>query len=86
MKKLLFTFAFFLISVCAVYSQGAPGIYKTDFNELTLTQQGNKITGTYKYRNGRIEGTINGHTLTGMWFQDNGKGIKVGDEGSSSSF
>jgi len=50
------------------------GVYNTDFKELTMNQNGNKVTGTYKHSNGRIEGTLNGHTLTGLWFQDNGKG------------
>jgi hypothetical protein len=50
------------------------GVYNTDFNELTITQTGNSVTGTYKYQNGRIEGTLNGNVLTGWWYQDNGKG------------
>lgn len=50
------------------------GNYKTDFNEMTLQQSGNHVTGTYKHANGRIDGTLNGNTLTGWWYQDNGKG------------
>ena len=53
------------------------GIYNSDFNELTIIQNGNQVTGTYKYRNGRIEGTLNGRTLTGWWYQDNGKGKMI---------
>ena len=31
-------------------------------------------SGTYDHQNGRIEGTLSGHTLTGRWTQSNGKG------------
>jgi len=61
-------------SCCLGFSQDLTGVYKTDFNELTVGRNGSHITGTYKHRNGRIEGTLNGHTVTGMWYQDNGKG------------
>jgi hypothetical protein len=50
------------------------GVYNSDFNELTLRRNGSQVTGTYKHRNGRVEGTLSGQTLTGMWYQDNGKG------------
>lgn len=53
------------------------GIFSSDFNELTITQNGNKITGTYKHRNGRIEGTASGRTISGTWAQDNGKGTFI---------
>lgn len=57
--------------------KNATGIYETGFNEMTLTQTGNKVTGTYKHRDGRVEGTLNGRTLTGWWYQSNGKGRLV---------
>ncbi len=50
------------------------GVYSTNFNELTLTRQGSRITGTYKHRNGHIQGTLTGLTVTGRWTQDNGEG------------
>lgn len=53
---------------------GINGVFKTDFNEMTLQMTGNKVTGTYKWNDGRIEGTLNGLTLTGWWYQSNGKG------------
>ena len=53
------------------------GTFTTDFNEMVLYRDGNKVTGTYAYRNGHIEGTLNGHTLTGRWTQDNAKGRLV---------
>ena len=48
--------------------------FTTDFNDMVFHQNGNKVTGTYAHRDGRIEGTLNGHTLTGRWTQDNAKG------------
>ena len=53
------------------------GVYDTDFNEMTLKVNGNKVTGTYDWKDGRIEGTLSGHTLTGRWTQSNGKGRLV---------
>ena len=50
------------------------GVYATNFNEMTLTQSGKSVTGTYKHRGGRLEGTLDGDVLTGWWYQSNGKG------------
>lgn len=67
----LFLFVVPFYFVCA---QDVTGVYETDFNEMTLQQTGTKITGTYKHRDGRIEGTLQGRTLNGWWYQSNGKG------------
>jgi hypothetical protein len=73
MKQSLFTIVFTML--CSfVFAQGASGTYQTDFNDLTIQQSGNQITGSYSFLNGRIEGTLEGHTLTGWWYQSNGKG------------
>jgi len=53
------------------------GTYNTDFKEMTISSNGNKVTGTYKHANGRIEGILNGNILTGWWYQSNGKGRLV---------
>lgn len=50
------------------------GTFNTDFKQLTFNQKGTKVSGNYQHQNGRIEGTLNGHILTGWWYQDNGKG------------
>ena len=76
MKRLSITF-YFLMFLQFCYSQNLDGTYTTDFNEMTLQQSGNKVTGTYKYSNGVIEGTLNGKILTGTWTQSNGKGKLV---------
>ncbi len=52
---------------------------------MTIQRNGNKVTGTYKWNNGRIEGTISGHTVTGWWYQSNGKGKFVFDFNSDFS-
>jgi uncharacterized cupin superfamily protein len=62
------------LSVGTLYAQEIAGVYKTDFNEMTLQQNGNQVAGTYKHSGGRIEGTLHGNTLTGWWYQTNGKG------------
>ena len=77
MKIKLIGLCILLFTCYFSFSQSILGVYSSDFNELTIIQSGNSVTGTYKYRNGRIEGTLNGHTLTGLWFQDNGKGKLV---------
>lgn len=53
------------------------GTFTTDFNDLTFQQNANKVTGKYLYKDGRIEGTLNGKVLTGTWTQSNGKGKLV---------
>ncbi|MEL7588953.1 MAG: hypothetical protein AAGU19_19735 [Prolixibacteraceae bacterium] len=73
MKTTIVTLAFFF-TCCFCFSQNVTGVFKTDFNELTITQNGSHVTGTYKHQNGRIEGTLSGRTITGMWYQSNGKG------------
>ena len=77
MEKNLITLLVLLFISYFGFSQNISGVYNTDFNEMTLSQNGNAITGTYKHQNGRIEGTLNGRTLTGWWYQDNGKGKLV---------
>lgn len=50
------------------------GSWATNFNAMTLVQKGNRVTGTYAYKGGRIEGTVQGSVLKGKWFQSNGSG------------
>ncbi len=50
------------------------GVFHTDFNEMTLHLNGNQVTGTYKFKNGKIEGILQGNTLVGKWRQSNGSG------------
>ncbi|NUN07786.1 MAG: hypothetical protein HUU54_01260 [Ignavibacteriaceae bacterium] len=50
------------------------GVYISDFGDLLIKQSGQNITGTYPHSNGRIEGSLNGRTLSGRWYQDNGTG------------
>jgi len=50
------------------------GIYNTDFKEMTIGINGNRVTGTYKHMDGKIDGILEGNKLTGTWTQSNGKG------------
>jgi len=44
------------------------GVWDTDFGDLTLTQNGNKLKGNYSYQGGRVDGTIIAvNTATGTW-------------------
>ena len=43
------------------------GTWKTSSGTMTLHQNGNQITGEYSHDNGRIEGILEGQTLTGRW-------------------
>ena len=43
------------------------GTYDTNWGIMTLSQSGNKVSGTYEYQDGRIIGTVSGTTFTGTW-------------------
>lgn len=77
MMRRTLTCILFLMPFLFLKAQSINGTYTTDFNELTLQQNGNQVTGTYKHSGGRVEGTLNGRTLTGWWYQTNGKGRLV---------
>jgi hypothetical protein len=59
----------------AVPSSGAwAGTWDTAFGTMVLQQQGSGITGTYDYKDGRIEGMVQGAELRGYWVQANAQG------------
>jgi hypothetical protein len=68
-----------VVSGCSILKTGTPavtpittgfiGVWDTNFNQLTITANGNTITGTYGFRNGTLSGTASGNTLTGTWTQ-----------------
>lgn len=43
------------------------GNWNTYFGNMTLTQSGNKVVGTYEADSGRINGTVSGGRLVGNW-------------------
>ncbi|MBR0599867.1 S-layer homology domain-containing protein [Sinanaerobacter chloroacetimidivorans] len=43
------------------------GEWETNWGNMTITQTGSKVTGTYTYDEGRINGTVSGNVLTGTW-------------------
>jgi len=43
------------------------GLWHTNWGKMTLIQTGTKVSGTYTYDSGRIEGTISGNVLKGTW-------------------
>ena len=53
------------------------GPYQTDFGTLSMRRDGSRVTGTYTHMDGRLDGALNGYTLTGRWTQSNGEGRLV---------
>lgn len=43
------------------------GEWDTNWGDMVLTQTGSKVTGSYTYDNGRIDGTVSGNVLSGTW-------------------
>jgi hypothetical protein len=43
------------------------GEWDTNWGKLTLEQADNKVTGTYEWDNGKLEGIFEGYTLKGFW-------------------
>ncbi len=67
MKKNLII-AIILFFVCDIgISQDISGVYNTDYRQLTLNQNGNKVTGTYESGNGKLQGTLSGNKFSGTW-------------------
>ena len=82
MKRIL-VLCFCLFAVClgagAAEVPSIGGSYKSTIGkedpfDLMLMQDGLKVTGTYAFHNGRIEGELKGRTLTGRWKQDGASG------------
>lgn len=62
------------------------GTWQTDFSTMTLTQNGNSVTGVYDHHEGRIEATANGNVLTGRWIENDNEGtftMTMSDDGNS---
>jgi hypothetical protein len=53
------------------------GAYASTWGPMTLSQDGDRVTGMYAYQNGRIDGTLRDRTLTFAWVEDNGAGRGV---------
>ena len=50
------------------------GGWASNFGAMRLSQQGSRVTGSYDYKGGQIDGQISGNTLRGRWTQDNASG------------
>lgn len=48
--------------------------YSTEYGPMTLTFNGDLVTGSYTHQNGKIKGTMDGTVATGTWTQSNGSG------------
>lgn len=45
------------------------GRYNSDFGEMVLNQEGNRVWGTYTHNQGRLEGLFDGRVFKGVWRQ-----------------
>lgn len=43
------------------------GSWDSNWGVIELTQNGDKVTGTYPHDSGKISGTVSGNTMTGTW-------------------
>lgn len=62
------------------------GDWRTYFGTMRLQQEGGRVTGWYDYKNGRIEGMVEGNTVRGRWVQDNAEGrfiFRLGPDGKT---
>ena len=50
--------------------QNWTGTYSTNRGKMVLTQNGNKVVGTYERGSGIIEGTVENNRLTGKWSEE----------------
>ncbi|WP_298367072.1 hypothetical protein [uncultured Lutibacter sp.] len=67
MKKNLILIVVAILVSFTSFSQNVSGVYNTDYKQMTLTQIGNKVTGTYEGANGKIQAILNGNRLVGTW-------------------
>lgn len=88
LKILIFTIPFFVLSVSVQSQKGSNvearpdgGFTKTisgtwdcgEFGSLSLTQNGNRVTGTYDYNGGSVFGNIIGNKFVGTWSESETK-------------
>jgi hypothetical protein len=58
------------VRVQSTLALNVSGDWYTELGKMTLKQEFNRVTGTYEYGNGKIEGIISGYTLKGYWFEE----------------
>ncbi len=51
-------------------ARGWTGTWKTSFGQLELAEQGGRVTGSYEFCDGQLEGTTKGRTLAGQWREE----------------
>lgn len=58
----------------ALAATGWAGGWSSDFGRMSLQQSGGRVTGSYEYKGGRLDGTVQEGVLNGRWTQTNGSG------------
>ena len=46
------------------------GAWRGDFGPVELQQEGNRVWGTYAFKDGQFEGTLEGNRLEFRWWED----------------
>ena len=68
MKKRILVFSLFIILGCLSQAMAATKtVWTTNWNVMTLWQDGNSVTGEYIYDNGILTGTMEGKIFKGYW-------------------
>lgn len=81
MRRLFYLTLLLLAASLPVWAKDVSvnGTFMTSFGgideiEMTLIQDGKKVTGFYAHDNGKIEGELKGRILTGRWTEDEASG------------
>ncbi|WP_035237537.1 hypothetical protein [Desulfobacter vibrioformis] len=53
---------------------GVEGVYMTTFNQMILQMEKDRVIGSFTYKNGKINGVLQGNTLIGTWIHSHAKG------------
>ncbi|MDO9307770.1 MAG: hypothetical protein Q7V04_01755 [Deltaproteobacteria bacterium] len=70
MKTLLLAVSMTAFSMTSALALDVGGSYKTSEGDMTLSQDGDRISGKYTNDNGEITGTMYDATLDGFWIED----------------
>ncbi len=53
---------------------GFAGTWETSFGEMTFSFDGNRVTASYAFDSGRVEGTVNGNVMDGTYIENQARG------------
>jgi hypothetical protein len=62
--------AFPLFASAAQAEENYAGAWRTNNGDMRLDQDGDRVTGSYDLKGGRVRGHVDGESLSGIWAQD----------------